>query len=69
VDVSAGSPAGNAGLKAKDVIVGFAGKKIDTVDDLVQAIRQAQVGQKVEIIYWRGTTKSTASATLTERPQ
>ena len=68
VDVSAGSPAGNAGLQAKDVIVGFAGKEITSVDNLIQAIRQAQVGQKVEIIYWRGTTKSTASAILVERP-
>lgn len=68
VDVSAGSPAANAGLQAKDVIVGFAGKTIASVDDLIQAIRQAQVGQKVEIVYWRGTTKSTASTTLIERP-
>jgi serine protease Do len=68
VEVSAGSPAGIAGLQAKDVIVSFAAKKVDTVDDLIQAIRQAQVGQKVEIIYWRGTTKSTTTATLVERP-
>ena len=68
VDVSAGSPAANAGLQAKDVIVGFAGKTIASVDDLIQAIRQAQVGQKVEIVYWRGTNKSTASTTLIERP-
>lgn len=68
VEVSAGSPAGIAGLKSEDVIVGFAGKEITSVDNLIQAIRQAQVGQKVEIIYWRGATKNTATATLVERP-
>ena len=66
--VSASSPAGIAGLQAKDVIVGFNGKTINTVNDLIQAIRQSQVGQKVEIVYWRGDTKSTTTATLIERP-
>ncbi len=68
VDVSAGSPAGSAGLLAKDVIVGFAGKTVTSVDDLIQIIRQSRVGQKVEIIYWRGNAKGATSATLTERP-
>ncbi|OGO19834.1 MAG: hypothetical protein A2144_10840 [Chloroflexi bacterium RBG_16_50_9] len=69
VDVTAGSPADNASLKPRDVIVGFDGKQILSLDDLTQAIRQSNVGQKVEIIYWRGETKGTTSATLTERPQ
>ncbi|MFC1958701.1 S1C family serine protease [Chloroflexota bacterium] len=68
VEVVADSPAGIAGLKPEDVIVGFAGEDIDTVDDLIQAIRSAQVGQKVEITYWRGESRNTTSATLIERP-
>ena len=68
VDIQSGSPADTAGLKIKDVVVSFDGKTINTVDDLIQAIRQAQVGQKVDVIYWRGKTKSTTTITLTERP-
>ncbi|MFC1957354.1 S1C family serine protease [Chloroflexota bacterium] len=62
------SPADKAGLKQYDVIIGFAGKEIDTVDDLIQAIRSAQIGQEVTITYWRGNSENTASATLIERP-
>ncbi|MBA7652666.1 Serine protease Do-like HtrB [subsurface metagenome] len=68
VEVVDGSPASTAGLQPEDIIVTFAGEKIDTVDDLIQAIRSAQVGQRVEITYWRGGTPNTTHATLIERP-
>ncbi len=63
-----GSPADKAGLKAGDVIVSFNGKEVTTAQELVQAIHTCQVGQKVEIIFWRGQTKKTTSATLAESP-
>lgn len=69
VTVASGSPADKAGLKVGDVITSFAGKETNTVDDLIQAIRSAQIGQKVEITYWRGETQKTTSATLIESPQ
>ncbi|MDH5696595.1 MAG: trypsin-like peptidase domain-containing protein, partial [Dehalococcoidia bacterium] len=68
VTVASGSPADKAGLKVGDVITSFAGEEINTVDDLIQAIRSAQIGQKVEITYWRGETQKTTSATLIESP-
>jgi serine protease Do len=68
VYVADGSPADKAGLQPIDVVAGFAGQDIDTVDDLIQAIRSAQVGQTVEIIYWRGESKNTTQATLIESP-
>ena len=68
VEVVAGSPAAKAGLKPEDVITSFAGEEIDTVDDLIVGIRSAQVGQEVEIIYWRDKTEHTTYATLIERP-
>jgi serine protease Do len=68
VNVASGSPADEAGLIVGDVITSFGGKEIDTVDDLIQAIRSAQIGQKVEITYWRGETQKTTSATLIESP-
>ncbi len=68
VDVARGSPAALAGLQVKDIIVSFGGKTINTADDLTQAIHQAQVGQKVDIVYYRGNIKKVTTATLTERP-
>jgi len=66
--VQPGKPAEEAGLKAGDVIVGFNSKKIANTDDLIQAITSCQIGQKVEIIYWRGNNKYITYATLTESP-
>jgi len=68
VQVVAGSPASAAGLKAGDVIVSLNNKDIKTANDAIQAIRSAQVGQAVEITYWRGNNKFTTTATLAESP-
>ena len=67
-EVVAGSPAYEAGLDVGDAIVSFEDKEITTAGELVQAIHSYQIGQKVEIIYWRGDTKNTTYATLTESP-
>jgi len=67
-EVNPGYPADEAGLKPKDVIVGFNGKEITNTEDLIQAIGFCQIGQRVEIIYWRGNSKNTTYATLTESP-
>jgi len=67
-EVAQGSPASKAGLAVGDVIVSFAGKEITTAEEVIQAIHSSQIGQEVEIIYWRGQTKNTTRATLIERP-
>jgi serine protease Do len=63
-----GSPADQAGLQPEDVVVGFAGKEVKSVDGLIGLIRQSRIGQKVEIVYYRGTAKNTSTTTLSERP-
>lgn len=68
VEVPPGYPAEEAGLKVGDVIVGFNGKNIAGTDDLIQAITSCQIGQTVKIDYWRGNSKNTTYATLTESP-
>jgi len=68
VEVISGYPADEAGLKPEDVIVGFNGKEITNVEDFKLAITSSQIGQRVEITYWRGNTKKTTYATLTESP-
>ena len=65
--VKPGSPADKeAGLEAGDVIVSFNGKEITNTDELLQTLRSSKIGQKVEIIFWRGKTQNTTYATLIE---
>ncbi len=66
-EVVSDTPADKAGLKAEDVIVSLNGLKIATGQELVQALYACQVGQEVEITFWRGKAKETTYATLIER--
>ena len=68
LNVASGSPADLAGLKAGDVITRFAGKDIAEMKELTRAIHQGQIGQKIEIVYWRGQNQSTTSTALIESP-
>jgi serine protease Do len=67
-EVLSGYPAGEAGLEAGDVIVGFNGEEIANTGDLIEAIISCEIGQSVEIVYWRGDSRYTTYATLTESP-
>jgi serine protease Do len=67
-EMAAPSPAAEAGIKPGDVITEFAGEEITSADDLIQAIHSSEIGQKVEIIFWRGNAQNTTYATLVERP-
>ncbi len=51
--VTPGAPAAEAGVKAKDVIIELAGKKIDNVYDYTYAIEALRVGQETEIVVRR----------------
>lgn len=52
--VRPGSPADQAGLPLGGVIVGIDGRRVDSSDDLVAAIRAARPGQAVELMYFEG---------------
>ena len=66
--VALGSPADGAGLKEGDVIVSLDGEEITTAQELINNIHSHEIGQEVEIVYWRGDTENTTYATLTESP-
>jgi len=66
--VEPGSPADEAGIKERDVIVSLDDEEITTAQDLIKAIHSRQIGQRVKIVFWRGDTKNTTYATLTESP-
>jgi serine protease Do len=67
-EVAPDSPADKAGLKAGDIIVSIDGKEISTAQDLIQVILSSQIGQELEITFWRGETENTTTAILAERP-
>lgn len=66
--VMAGSPAEKAGFKEWDVIVEFNGKKISSADELVEAIRNTQVGQDVAITIIRQRQLSQLTVSIAEKP-
>ncbi len=68
VEVSARSPAWEAGLERGDVIVEFEGTPVRTTNDLLQGIVDSSIGDEVEIVYVRGEDRITTAATLRESP-
>ena len=63
------APAYQAGLRTGDVIVRFGDQEITSMDQLVIAVRNADVGQTVEVTYIRDGERATAQVTLTEKPR
>jgi len=66
--VTSGTPADNAGLKTGDVIINLNGKDILTAEEAQQAIYSAQIGETIQIVYYRGNSKNATKATLIESP-
>jgi len=67
--VIAGSPAERAGLREWDVIVEFNGKKISIADELVEAIKNTQTGQQVNVSVIRQRQLSQLTVSVAEKPQ
>lgn len=67
--IVADSPAAAAGLKKNDVIVKFNGETIQSMEDLVGAIRAKSVGDKVTVAYYRDKDQKEAALTLADKPK
>jgi Peptidase family M28/PDZ domain/PA domain len=65
--VSAESPAARAGLHEGDVIIRFAGIKIQNVEDLMAQLSAKNPGDEVEIVVRRGAQSVTVRAVLRVR--
>jgi putative serine protease PepD len=63
-EVLAGAPAEQAGLQAGDLITAIDKTKVQSVDELIVAIREHKVGQTVTVTYYRGGAKRTAQVKL-----
>jgi putative serine protease PepD len=62
VNVLAGSPAEQAGIKVNDVITKVGDKEVQSADDLVLAIRSQKIGDTVKITLWRNGKTMTVDA-------
>ncbi|WP_372744840.1 Do family serine endopeptidase [Lutibacter sp.] len=65
-DVSEGSGAAKAGLKAKDIIIKLDGNKISTFSDLSGFLRTKRPNDKVNVTYLRNNEERTVEVTLTK---
>ena len=67
--VTAGGPAADAGLRARDVLLEVDGRPIARPDDVAAAIADDEPGDEVEVTYQRGDDRRTATVHLEERPE
>ncbi len=66
--VAPGSSAERAGLRSGDVLVAVEGTPVTSVDELIVAIREHKVGEKIKITYLRdGSDRRTTTATLQDK--
>jgi len=68
VGILPGSPAASAGLEQGDIIIKWDGKEVSTPDELVELIRRAKIGQRVEVVFYRKGKPSSVSIQITEKP-
>lgn len=67
--VDPGSAAGDAGLRSEDIIVAIDGDPIDSMDELVLAIRLRDPGDEVVLTVIRGGARRQIEVVLGERPR
>lgn len=67
-DVTAGSPAAQAGLKAGDVILAYDGEEIGRLRDLPRLVANTQVGKRVPLTVWRQGERQSVEVTIAARP-
>lgn len=65
--VVSGSSAEEAGIKAGDIIVKFDGKSISTMEELEEIKNTKSIGDKVEVVFYRGNSEETVTLTLGEK--
>ncbi len=68
-EVVSGGPAERAGIRAGDIIVELGGRDIHSMDELIAALIQRQVGETVAVVYERSGDRRTARVRLAARPQ
>ncbi len=67
-EVTFGSCAQTAGVRAKDIIIELGGYSIRTMNDLSRALRAYEAGQTVTIVVWRAGQEVIMNITLDAKP-
>jgi putative serine protease PepD len=67
-EVTPGTPAAQAGLRAGDVVVGIDGDPVRGAESLTAFVRARAVGEQVELSVARDGRTATVAVTLVERP-
>jgi serine protease Do len=67
--VEKGSPAERAGVESTDIILGFGGKPVEAVNDLLRLVASSRPGTQSGIEVWRKGTRKEMAITLEERPE
>ena len=68
VDVAEDSPAEEAGLRRKDVIIKFDGKDVTSPAVLRKLVAAGEIGKEAQIIYLRKGAENTAAVTIAGQP-
>ena len=66
--VIADTGAARAGLKKGDIVTALDGQPIRTMDDLILAVRRAQVGDQVTLTVWRDKASISVIMTVGDKP-
>ena len=66
--VMPGSPADNAGIVPGDMVLQFAGKTTNNIEELVREIQKRKAGEKVEILLLRNSKRWIVEAILKRTP-
>ena len=67
--VEAGSPAEQAGVQAKDIIIALGDQKISSFSDLARVLRSFSPEDETTVTVYRGGTELTLRITLGEKPR
>lgn len=63
-DVATGDPAARAGLKPGDVVTGFAGQPVTTVEEFLGELRGVEPGQRIQLTLVRSGVEQTVEVTV-----
>jgi serine protease Do len=67
-DVASGSPADKAGIQPGDVITTIDGNDVGSAEEVTRILQSHQVGQQIQVTFYRGNAKKTVAITLTQAP-
>jgi serine protease Do len=66
LEVTEGSPAADAGIKAGDIILSFDGKDVKEMRDLPRMVAETTIGKRVDVEVWRDEDDKDFKVTLGE---